>query len=142
MEIHELATVWTRTAGLEALQINNQDTLERATRLLEKSAREFLSIGEEKEAFNDLFMVYSTIYSWKQPESSDHLDEIMSQLEEIARITKDEEVQATMAVVRELQRGKYIAALLALQEREDDLLSRRDKLRELIKLGDSKERAK
>ncbi len=137
LEVHELATVWTRTAGLEALHINKPDIWEKATELLERSARGFRSVGEEKEAFEDLFTVYETVFSNKRIGNKRRLNGIVKEMDEIARAKRDERMLAAMAVIQAIQKDKYIAALLALQEREDDVLDIRDRLRSLIKLGDS-----
>lgn len=137
LEVHELATVWTRTAGLEALHINKPDVWEKATDLLEKSARGFRCVGEEKEAFEDLFTVFETVFSNKRTGNKRRLNAIVKEMDEIARTKRDERMLATMAVIQAIQKDKYIAALLALQEREEDVLDIRDRLRALIKLGDS-----
>ena len=137
LEVYELETVWTRTAGLEALQICKSDVWEKATDLLEESARGFRSVGEEKEAFEDLFTVYETIFMNKRAGNKRRLNAIVKEMDEIARIKRDERMLATMAVIQAIQKDKYIAALLALQEREEDVLDIRDRLRAMIKLGDS-----
>lgn len=138
LEIFELATVWTRTAGREALHIDKQDTRDHATELLEKSAQGFKNVGETKEAFEDLFTIYETIFTYQRKGNKRKLNGIVKDMDEISRSTRDEEMLATMPVLHAIQKDKYIAALLALQEREDELLHRRQRLRNLIKLGSEK----
>ncbi len=138
LEVNELATVWTRTAGREALCIDKTDIREKATELLERSARGFRAAGEENEAFQDLFLVYETIFANKRKGNKRRLDDIVKEMDEISRINRNPTMRATMAVIQAIQKDKYIAALLALQEREDDLLDIRERLRKLIRLGDSK----
>ena len=138
LEIFELSTFWTRTAGREALHIDQQETRERATELLEKSAQGFKDAGESKEAFEDLFTVYETIFTYKRKGNKRKLNRIVKDMDEISRMARDEEMLSTMAVLYSIQKDKYIAALLALQEREDELLDRRHRLRTLIKQGSEK----
>ena len=104
---------------------------------MEKSARGFRSVGEEKEAFEDLFTVYETVFSNQRVGNKRRLNSIVKEMDEIARAKRDDRMLAAMAVIQAIQKDKYIAALLALQEREDDVLDIRDRLRALIKLGDS-----
>lgn len=137
LEVHELSTVWTRTAGLEALQIDKPEIKEKATELLERSARGFRCAGEEKEAFEDLFTVYETLFSNSRTRNIGRLNAIVKEMDEIARTSRNERMLATMAVIQAIQKDKYIAALLALQEREDEVLDIRDRLRAMIKHGDS-----
>jgi tetratricopeptide (TPR) repeat protein len=138
LEVFELATVWTRTAGREALHINDQKTRDHATELLEKSAQGFRSAGEVMEAFEDLFTVYVTVFTHKRKGNKRRLKRIVKDMDELSRSSRHEGMLATMAVLHSIQKDKYIAALLALQEREDELLDRRQRLRTLIKLGSEK----
>jgi tetratricopeptide (TPR) repeat protein len=138
LEVYELSTVWTRTAGKEALHINDQKTRDRATELLEKSAQGFKTVGEEIEAFEDLFTVYESIFTYKRKGNKRRLNRIVKDMDQISRSSRHEGMLATMAVLHSIQKDKYIAALLALQEREDELLDRRHRLRTLIKLGSEK----
>ncbi|MDF1541039.1 MAG: hypothetical protein P1Q69_19235 [Candidatus Thorarchaeota archaeon] len=138
LEVPELATVWTRTAGLEALNIDQQKVREKATELLEKSAQGFKDAGETKEAFEDLFTVYETVFIYKRQGNKRKLNQIVKEMDEIARTTRDEGMLCTIAVLQAVQKDKYIAALLALQEREDEIMDTRVRLRNLIKQGSEK----
>ncbi len=135
LDVPELATVWTRTAGLEALHIDQQKVREKATELLQKSAQGFKKAGEKKEAFEDLFTVYETIFIYTRNGNKRKLNQIVKEMDEIARTTRDEGMLCTTAVLQAVQKDKYIAALLALQEREDEVLDKRNRLRTLIKQG-------
>ncbi|MFW9953241.1 MAG: hypothetical protein ACFFD3_01725 [Candidatus Thorarchaeota archaeon] len=138
LEVYELSTVWKRTAGKEALQINQPEVREKATSLLEQSAQGFKIAGEMKEAFEDLFTIYETLFTYKRSENKQKLAELVQDMDDIARATRDEVMLGTIAVIQALQKDKYIAALLALQEREDELLDRGNRLRALIKKGTEK----
>jgi len=138
LEVPELATVWTRTAGLEALHIDQQEVREKATELLQKSAQGFKNAGETKEAFEDLFTVYETIFTYKRKGNKRKLNRIVKEMDEIARTIRDEGMLCIIAVLQAVQKDKYIAALLALQEREDEVLDKRHRIRILIKKGSEK----
>ena len=138
LEVPELATVWTRTAGLEALYIDQQKVRDKATELLQKSAKGFKDAGETKEAFEDLFTVYETIFKYKRKGNKRNLNRIVKEMDEIARTIRDEGMLCIIAVLQAVQKDKYIAALLALQEREDEVLDKRHRLRTLIKKGSEK----
>jgi tetratricopeptide (TPR) repeat protein len=138
LEVFELSTVWIRTAGKEALHIDDEKTRDHATELLEKSAQGFKNAGEVIEAFEDLFTVYETVFTHKRKGNKRRLNRIVKDMDQISRATRHEGMLATMAVLQSIQKDKYIAALLALQEREDELLDRRQRLRTLIKLGSEK----
>ncbi len=137
LDVQELATVWTRTAGLEALNVDQDEMRDKGTDLLEKSAQGFKSAGEQEEAFEDLFTVYETIFKFGKDDSRARLDAVVKEMDDIAKRSKDEKLLATIGVIHAVQKDKYIAALLALQEKEEELLDRRDTLRAIIKKGSS-----
>jgi tetratricopeptide (TPR) repeat protein len=135
LDVQELATVWTRTAGLEALNVDQDEMRSKGTDLLEESAQGFKSAGEQEEAFEDLFTVYRTIFMFGKDDSRQRLDAVVKEMDDIAKHSKDEKLLATIGVIHAVQKDKYIAALLVLQENEEELLDRRDSLRAIIKKG-------
>ncbi len=132
MGIGELATIWLRTAGLEALKTHEPEMRERAIEYLKDSAEGFRAIDEEIEAFNDLFAVFSLLL--EHSPGDDRIKDILSSMDEIALTTRSEEASLTLSVIRPLLEGNHIAALLALQENEEELESKAETLRRLVEI--------
>ncbi|TFF95073.1 hypothetical protein EU546_03925 [Candidatus Thorarchaeota archaeon] len=130
MGVGELATIWLRTAGMEALKTGEPKMYEKAIEYLLESAEGFRDIDEEIEAFDDLFAVFSILLEHKPDDQ--RLSEVLSAMDEIGLTTRDETVSLTLSVVRPLFHGNHIAALLALQESEEELEAKADRLRELV----------
>jgi len=53
-------------------------------------------------------------------------------MDELATITQDEIMIAIVALVRALNSGNHISALLILQENEEDMLDKAEKIRRLV----------
>lgn len=132
MGVGEVATIWLRTAGLEALKTQKTEMHEKAIEYLRESAEGFRAIEEEREAFDDLFTVFGLLLE-HEPDD-ERIKEVLSAMDEIALTTRDEEVSLTLSVIRPLFNGHHIAALLALQENEEELESKVDRLRELVEI--------
>jgi tetratricopeptide (TPR) repeat protein len=131
LEVPELATIWTRTAGIEALQTNSRKKLEKAIELLEKSAEGFKAANELKEAFEDLFTVFEARFMNYQ-EKWAPINATIASMDEIAKILQDDVINALMALIRALNEGNHIGALLILQENEEDLLDKEERIRRMI----------
>ncbi len=132
MGIGELATIWLRTAGLEALKTHEPEMREKATEYLKESAEGFRAIDEEIEAFSDLLAVFSLLLEHRPDD--DRIKDILSSMDEIALTTRNEEASLTLSVVRPLLEGNHIAALLALQENEEELESKAEDLRRMVEI--------
>ncbi|TFF95171.1 hypothetical protein EU546_03750 [Candidatus Thorarchaeota archaeon] len=131
IDVAELSTIWRRTAGQEALKSGTPDATERAINLLTQSAEGFRKIGEEREAFEDLFIVFETRFL-KLPNKKRPINKIVKMMEEIAMGSQDELMSALTSIVRALNSGNHIGALLTLQEREEELLQKADRIRTLV----------
>ncbi len=131
MEILELATTWWRTAGLEALATQDRRAARQAIRCLRCSARGFKKINELKEAFEDLYTIFTAVIQY-YPFHTDYLHKILIEMEEISMTTKDSKMSKIISVLRPIQKRMHVAALLALQENERDLLDKRDTLKRII----------
>jgi len=129
--VPELATIWIRTAGTEALQTNSKKMLEKAIELLEKSAEGFKAASELKEAFEDLFRVFETRFMY-DPDKRRPIKETISSMDEIAKTMQDDVMNALMSLIRALNEGNHIGALLILQENEEDLLAKADRIRMMV----------
>ncbi|MFW9799139.1 MAG: tetratricopeptide repeat protein [Candidatus Thorarchaeota archaeon] len=131
MGIPEIATIWLRTAGNEALRTQDDDLVDNAIGLLRSSADGFERMGEMDNTFEDLFAVFEATFTHR-PDKREEIGEIMSRMEEIARNAQDFKMESLMAVILSLEKGNPTAALLTLQEREDELLPKRDRLLSLV----------
>ncbi len=131
MDITELATTWWRTAGVEALATRTSKMARRAIRCLRRSARDFREINELKEAFEDLYTIFTVVMLY-YPYRTEYLLEILTEMDEIALTTRDTTMKRLIAVLRPIQKHAYIAALLALQEHERELLDKRETLKQII----------
>jgi len=129
--VPELSTIWIRTAGTEALQTNSKEMLEKAINLLEKSAEGFKAANALKESFEDLFLVFETRFM-HYPEKRRPIKQTISSMDEIAKILLDDIINALMSLIRALNEGNHIGALLILQENEEDLLEKADRIRKMI----------
>jgi hypothetical protein len=139
--VSELTTIWYRAAGIEALKTNESEMIDKATELLWKSSESFEKINELEDAFEDLFTIFETLFE-HHPESETEIDSVIRKMEEITMAANNDTIVSLMSVVRALVKHNPTRALLALQEREEDLLSKRERLRKLVELSeqtDSKE---
>jgi tetratricopeptide (TPR) repeat protein len=94
LEVPELETIWTRTAGIEALQTNSKVMLEKAINLLEKSAKGFKDANELKEAFEDLFSVFEARFLY-YPDEWSQINTTISSMDEIAKTLQDDVIRKT-----------------------------------------------
>ncbi|MFW9974819.1 MAG: hypothetical protein ACFFDQ_06120 [Candidatus Thorarchaeota archaeon] len=129
--VPELATIWVRTAGMEALLTNSSEMIEKAIDLLTKSGEGFKEANDLKEAFEDFFTVFETRFIY-YPQKRRPINDIIKLMDEIAVSTQDEIMLAIMTLVRALNSGNHIGALLILQENEEDLLDKEKRIRTLI----------
>lgn len=133
MSVPELATVWMRNAGTEALSTNDPDMMEKAIGFFRQSAKGFRKINENEDAFEDLFHVFEVTFEI-HPEARDQISSVIGQMEDIAKSTRNRSMLSLVTVLRVLEKGDYTAALLTLQAKEEDLLPKRDRLRQLVEL--------
>jgi hypothetical protein len=131
MGLKELSTIWKRTSAEEALKTHNTDMVDRAIDLLKESAKEFRETGELKEAFEDLYTIFSTVYI-RKPKERPNLDAIVEQMNDIAIDERDLYYSSMVNVIRAVNKSDKIGALLAFQEQEDELIGKRESLRSLI----------
>ncbi len=129
--VPELATIWVRTAGMEALLTNSPEMIEKAFDLLTKSGKGFKNANELREAFEDFFTVFETRFI-HYPQKLSPINAAIKQMDEIAVTTQDEVMLAIMSLVRALNAGNHIGALLILQENEEALLDKEERIRALI----------
>jgi tetratricopeptide (TPR) repeat protein len=129
--VPELATIWVRTAGMEALLTNSSEMIEKAIDLLTKSGEGFKEANELNEAFEDFFTVFETRFM-HYPEKHNSVKKAIKLMDEIAVAIHDEVMLAIMSLVRALNSGNHIGALLILQENEEDLLDKEKRIRALI----------
>ena len=129
--VPELSTIWIRTAGMEALLTNSSEMIEKAIDLLSKSGEGFKDANELNEAFEDFFTVFETRFM-HYPENRRPIKAAIKLMDEIAIATQDEIMLAVMPLVRALNSGNHIGALLILQENEEDLLDKEKRIRAMI----------
>ncbi len=129
--VPELATIWLRTAGLEALLTDSSEMIEKSIELLSKSAEGFREANELREAFEDLFTVFETRFL-HYADSKKPIKSTINIMNEVAATTQDEVLIAIVALVRALNAGNHIGALLILQENEEDMLDKAYRIRRLI----------
>ena len=129
--VPELATIWIRTAGMEALLTNSNEMIEKAIDLLTKSGEGFREANELTEAFEDFFTVFETRFM-HYPDKRDPVKATIKLMDEIAMTTQDELMLALMSIIRALNTGNHIGALLMLQEDEEALLDKAKRIRALI----------
>jgi tetratricopeptide (TPR) repeat protein len=133
--VPELTTIWYRASGTEALKTNESEMIDKATELLWKSAEAFEKIGELEDTFEDLFTIFEALFEHR-PDSQAEIDSVIRKMEEISLEAKNETIVSLMSVVRALVKRNPTRALLALQEREEDLLPKRERLRKLVELSE------
>lgn len=131
MDLAELATIWIRTAGTEALNTKDPKMIEKAIDLLQESARGFKAAHEEREAFDDLFTVTEIIIK-HDPSAIGKLAEIIKEMELIISFTQEDSMIAAMPIIKAISNGNHLSALMMLQEREEDLPKKRDRLKSLV----------
>jgi tetratricopeptide (TPR) repeat protein len=129
--VPELATIWIRTAGMEALLTESSEMIEKAFDLLTKSGEGFKEANELNEAFEDFFTVFETRFL-HYPDKRRPIKGTIRLMDEIAVKTQDEVMLAIMSLVRALDAGNHIGALLILQENEEALLNKSQRIRTLI----------
>ncbi len=129
--VPELATIWTRTAGLEALQTNSKKMVQKAIELLTASAEGFKEANELNEAFEDLFAVFEARFMY-YPDKRRPIKATIKEMAEISMMIQDDIISALLSIIRAMNEGNHISALLMLQENEEDLLAKADRLRKLI----------
>lgn len=129
--VPELATIWIRTAGIEALLTNSPEMIKKAIDLLTKSGEGFKEVNELKEAFEDFFTVFETRFM-HNPTIQRPIKDTIKLMDEIAVTTQDDVILAIMSLVRALNTGNHIGALLILQENEEALLDKEARIRALI----------
>lgn len=127
----ELATIWKRTAGIEALQTNSEKMIEKAIDLLTKSAEGFRRANELKEAFEDLYAVFEARFL-QYPDKKGPIKDTIKMMEEISIACQDDVMTALLSLIRAMNDGNHIGALLILQENEEGLLAKADRIRLLI----------
>lgn len=131
LDVPELATIWIRTAGLEALLTNSDEMIEKAIELLMQSGEGFKEANELTESFEDFFTVFETRFL-HYPDKRRPINAVIKQMDEISMTTQDEVMLALMSIIRALNAGSHIAALLLLQENEEALLDKAKRIRALI----------
>ena len=129
--VNELATIWKRTAGREALLTGSSKLIDKAINLLSQSAAGFESANEPTEAFEDLFQVFETRFM-HLPDKKRPIKKVIKSMDSIAMAAQDEVMSAMMSIIHSLNTGNHIGALLILQENEEDLLQKSARIRSLI----------
>ncbi|MHA1614700.1 MAG: hypothetical protein ACTSYJ_07615 [Candidatus Thorarchaeota archaeon] len=129
--VPELSTVWIRTAGLEALTTGSKEMIEKSIDFLTRSSEGFREANEYNEAFEDLYLVFETSFL-HYAKKRRPIKAIIKKLDELATIAQDEIMIAIVSLVRALNSGNHISALLILQENEEDMLNKAEKIRKLI----------
>jgi len=129
--VPELATIWKRTAGIEALETKSPKMREKAIELLTNSAEGFKQARELKESFEDLFMVFEAKFLYYADKKRPIKDTI-KMMDEIAKVCQDDVMTALVSLIRSMNEGNHIGALLVLQENEEDMLAKADRIRTLI----------
>lgn len=129
--VPELATIWLRTAGKEALVTESPKMIEKSIELLTKSAEGFRGVNEHNEAFEDLFTVFETRFL-HYAKKLRPIKATIKLMDEAAATVQDEVMIAIVTLVRALNTGNHIGALLILQENEEDMLDKADRIRKLI----------
>ncbi len=129
--VPEVAIVWMRTAGTEALLTNSKKMVEKAIDLLTNSAEGFKEANELHEAFEDLFAVFEARFMY-YPKKRRPIKATIKLMAEVSMMCQDDIVAALLSIVRAMNEGNHIGALLMLQENEEDLLAKADRIRKLI----------
>jgi hypothetical protein len=132
MDVKELATIWLRTAGREDLKTGKEELVEKEIELLRDSAKGFKEIEELSDSFEDLFSVFEAIFLHR-PDNREEIGKVLAEMDELVRTTQSFKMNSLMTVIHSLEKGNPTAALLAIQEREEELLQLRDRLLTLVK---------
>jgi tetratricopeptide (TPR) repeat protein len=133
MSVPELATVWMRNAGAEALGTNDPEMAEKAIGFFRQSAEGFKKINESDDAFEDFFQVFEITFG-RHPEAREQISSLIKEMEDIAKSTRKKYMLSVVTVLRILERGDYHSALLTLQAKEEDLLPKVVRIRKLVEL--------
>ncbi|UCE09857.1 MAG: tetratricopeptide repeat protein [Candidatus Thorarchaeota archaeon] len=131
LDVGELAVIWIRTAGMEALKTNNPEFVDKAIGLFRQSSAGFEKIKEPREAFEDIFTIFETLFLHR-PDARSEISAVLLDAEQISRHTRDDRLMVLSAILIALDSGSHVAALLALQEREEELADKRDRIVKLI----------
>ena len=131
LDVPEVAIIWMRTAGTEALLTNSKKMVEKAIDLLTKSAEGFKEANELNEAFEDLFAVFEARFMY-YPKKRRPIKATIKLMAEVSMMCQDDIMSALLSIVRAMNEGNHIGALLILQENEEDLLAKADRIRKLI----------
>ncbi|TXT57684.1 MAG: hypothetical protein BAJATHORv1_10387 [Candidatus Thorarchaeota archaeon] len=137
LEVPELATIWLRAAGVEAMLTNDPKKITEAIQYLEKSAEGFIEINEPREAFEDLYLVFTSVYEHGIGDG-DTLARIVKKMDDIVKKYDYEKEAAILEVVLALEKRSGVAALLSLQEREEELVEEAPTLRRLVDIAKEK----
>ncbi|MGY5860587.1 MAG: hypothetical protein RTU63_14555 [Candidatus Thorarchaeota archaeon] len=129
--VPELTTIWTRTAGTEALLTNSKKRAEKAIDLLTKSAEGFKEQNEINEAFEDLFAVFEIRFLF-YPAKRRPIKATIKLMAELSMMKQDDIMSDLLSIVRAMNEGNHIGALLMLQENEEELLVKADRIRKMI----------
>ena len=131
LNVKELATIWTRTAAIEALSTKQDVLTELGIALLRKSTKGFLEIKELKEAFEDFYIIFITTFE-RNPNDRTTLEEILEKLDSLAKKLQDEYATNLVSILHPMIKGNFTAAILAVQEHEEALEEKYDLLHRLI----------
>jgi hypothetical protein len=84
-----------------------------------------------KEAFEDLFVVFEARFQ-HYSDKKGPINQTIKTMDEIAKSCQDDVMTALVSLIRAMNEGNHIGALLILQENEEDLLAKADRIRKLI----------
>ncbi len=129
--VDELAALWLRTAAQEAIKTERIEMIEKAIEFLKRSAKKFEEINAPDNAFDDLFTLFETLFLY-YPDKREEIAEVLKSLDRVAILTRDEPRIALSSMARYLDEGNHIGALLLYQEREEELVEKRDRILALI----------
>ncbi len=129
--VSELATIWYRTAGREALQTMDDEMLKRAIDLLRQAVAGFREMGEQKEAFEDLFIIFETLWQ-SQDSNKEDIDRTLDEMQEIALSLDDEYMKTIVTTLRHLQRKESLEAQQTVHEHENVLGEKAEILLQMV----------
>ncbi len=90
-----------------------------------------MEANELNEAFEDLFAVFEARFLY-YPNKRRPIKATIKQMAEISMMYQDDSISALLSIVRAMNEGNHIGALLMLQENEEDLLAKAERIRKLI----------
>ncbi len=129
--VEELAAIWYRTAGLEAIMTQEEELTERALDLFRHSVDGFKSINELTEAFDDLFNMFKTL--WSLPgDRTNEMRKVIDEMQEIALTLNKPHMSVVISILRHLNRSESLEAQQILQDNEKALGERVGILYEMI----------